>query len=172
MRTTMILLLLPFLLVGCLHNDEAKGLSVEERHLLDARHDHMRCELKLDRLRHLYKVTEEEDGGLMDSDLKAANEGGSPANDKPLTGGHDAPLTGGHDAPLTGGHDAPLTGGHDYVDALRAELVVQSDACWDTVSTLVNRYNTCVVDFVACKAGAAPDTCLVAYNSCLDTNRP
>ncbi len=172
MRTTIILLLLPLLLVGCWDNSDVKGLTVEERQLIDVRHDHLRCEVKLDRLRHLYKVTELEDGGLMDADLEAANAPGNPGNDKPLTGGHDAPLTGGHDAPLTGGHDAPLTGGHDYADALRAELIVQSSACWDTVSTLVNRYNTCIVDFVACKAGPSPDTCLVAYNSCLDTHRP
>ncbi len=171
MRITMTLVLLPLLLVGCMHNSEVKGLSVEERHLLDARHDHLRCEMKLDRLRHLYKITEEEDGGLMDKELEAANESGAPTNDKPLTGGHDAPLTGGHDKPLTGGHDAPLTGGHDYVDALRNELVIHASACWDTVSILVNRYNTCVVDFISCKGGASPETCLAAYDACLDVNR-
>lgn len=172
MRTIPMLLLLPAMLVGCLQSTEIKGLSVEERHLLDARHDHLRCELKLDRLRHLYDVTEEEPGGLLDNTLEAANETGDPSNDKPLTGGHDAPLTGGHDSPLTGGHDAPLTGGHDYVDALRAELVVQADACWDSVAVLVNTYNSCVVDFLVCKEGGSPDTCLAAYKACLTTNRP
>ena len=173
MRILMTLLLLTWLLSGCMHQSGVKGLSVEERHLLDARHDHLRCELKLDRLRHLYDVTDEEPGGLMDDTLEAANETGSPTNDKPLTGGHDAPLTGGHDKPLTGGHDAPLTGGHDYVDALRAELVVQSNACWNSVATLVNTYNQCVVDFLDCKATSAmPEDCMAEYDQCLIDNRP
>lgn len=172
MRITMTLLFLPLLLIGCMHDAEIKGLSVEEKHLLDARHDHLRCEVKLDRLRDLYKVTEEEPGGLMDKDLEATNATGDPTNDKPLTGGHDAPLTGGHDKPLTGGHDAPLTAGHDYVDALRGELVASAGVCWDTVSILVNRYNSCVVTFIACKEGGASTTCLTDYNSCLNTNRP
>ena len=174
MRMTMTLPLLPLLLVGCMHDSEIKGLSVEERHLLDARHDHLRCELKLDRLRHLYQVTEEEPGGLMDDDLEAANETDAPTNDKPLTGGHDAPLTGGHDKPLTGGHDAPLTGGHDYVDALRNDVVFYAGLCWDTVSDLVNTYNSCVVDFLNCKeTSAVPEDCLdTIYKPCLITNRP
>lgn len=172
MKKTMTLLLPLFLLVGCMHDAEIKGLSIEERHLLDARHDHLRCEVKLDRLRDLYKITEEEEGGLMDEELESANETGNPTNDKPLTGGHDAPLTGGHDKPLTGGHDAPLTGGHDYVDALRNELVIHAGACWDTVSVLVNRYNGCVVTYIACKGGASPTTCLTDYNACLTLNRP
>jgi len=167
------MILLPLLLVGCLHNGEIKGLTVEERHLLDARHDYLRCEIKLDRLRHLYKVTEEEPGGLMNADLEAANETGSPTNDKPLTGGHDAPLTGGHDRPLTGGHDAPLTGGHDYLDALRGATLESAQLCWDSVSELVNTYNGCVVAFLNCKATSAmPENCLGEYKTCLDTNRP
>ena len=173
MRTTMTLLLLTLLMTGCMHQSDVKGLSVEERHLLDARHDHLRCEVKLDRLRHLYHVTDEEPGGLMDDTLEAANDTDPPSNDKPLTGGHDAPLTGGHDRPLTGGHDAPLTGGHDYVDALRAELVVQASACWDSVAVLVNTYNHCVVDFLNCKAtSGTPEDCINDYDQCLIDSHP
>lgn len=173
MRGTIGLMTLPLLLAGCLHETEIKGLTVEERHLLDVRHEHLRCELKLDRLRDLYKVTEEEPSGLMDMSLKAANDTGTPTNDKPLTGGHDAPLTGGHDKPLTGGHDAPLTGGHDYLDALREATKESADLCWDSVSVLVNNYNICVVDFLNCKVTSAmPEDCLAEYNSCLTGKRP
>lgn len=173
MRTKITLLLTSLLLAGCMHSSEVKGLSVEERHLLDARYDHLRCELKLDRLRHLYKVTEEEPNGLMDDTLEAANETGDPTNDKPLTGGHDAPLTGGHDRPLTGGHDAPLTGGHDYVDALRGAVVASADLCWDAVAELVNTYNACVAEFLSCKeTSGTPENCLAEYKTCLDSKRP
>jgi len=167
------LIALPILVAGCFHSSEVKGLSVEERHLLDARHDHMRCELKLDRLRHLYQVTEEEEHGLMDSELTATNDPGNPASDKPLVGGHDAPLTGGHDKPLTGGNDAPLTGGHDYLDALRNETNVAAELCWDSVANLYNRYNDCVGEFLVCKATfATPEDCLSRYEVCLIDHRP
>ena len=167
------LIALPVLVTGCFHTNEVQGLSVEERHLLDARHDHMRCELKLDRLRHLYKVTEEEPHGLMDSSLVANNDPGAPASDKPLVGGHDAPLTGGHDKPLTGGHDAPLTGGHDYLDALRAATLEAADLCWDAVFDLYDTYNSCVETFLACQGTSGfPNSCLADYDACLGGNRP
>jgi len=150
----------------------SKGLTVSERQLLDVRHDHLRCEVKLDRLRHLYQVTPEEGGGLMDDELEAGNEMGDPTFDAPLTGGHDAPLTGGHDAPLTGGHDAPLTGGHDYADALRGAILESANDCWDTVFELVDRYNQCVVDFLQCRDDGDLDCLDPRYNDCLISNRP
>jgi hypothetical protein len=166
-------LLLPLLLVGCMHNSEVKGLSVEERHLLDARYDHLRCEIKLDRLRDLYDVTEEEPHGLMDNTLEANNETGTPGSDKPLVGGHDSPLIGGHDRPLTGGHDSPLTGGHDYLDALRGATKASADLCWDAVAVLYNTYNSCVVDFLNCKENSAtPENCLAIYKACVTSKHP
>lgn len=172
MKRMLGLITLPILMTGCLHSNEIQGLSVEERHLLDARHDHMRCELKLDRLRHLYRITDEEEHGLMDKNLVANNDPGNPASDKPLVGGHDAPLTGGHDKPLTGGHDAPLTGGHDYLDALRHATVVAAELCWDGVADLYNLYNVCVVNFLTCQENSGfPNACLADYDDCLDENR-
>lgn len=162
------LIALPVLVTGCFHSNEVKGLSVEERHLLDARHDHMRCELKLDRLRHLYKVSDDEEHGLMDRTLEATNDPDNPASDKPLAGGHDAPLTGGHDKPLTGGNDAPLTGGHDYLDALRGATVNAAELCWDSVADLYNLYNVCVVAFLQCQDNFTyPNACLTEYNNCV-----
>ena len=147
------------------------GLTVAERQLLDVRHDHLRCEVKLDQLRALYQVTRWEDGGLMDDTLAAGNEMGDPSNDAPLIGGHDAPLIGGHDAPLIGGHDAPLTGGHDYADALRGATKVAADACWDSVFNLVDHYNPCVEAFLVCR-NAMLANCLPTYDACLDGKHP
>ncbi len=150
----------------------SKALTVEERQLIDVRHDHLRCEVKLDRLRDLYQVTREEPSGLM-HELEAGNVMGDPALDAPLTGGHDAPLTGGHDSPLTGGHDAPLTGGHDYANALREAVYVKGQACWDAVSVLVNLYNECVVAYVACKeANPLDTTCITTYDTCVTGKHP
>ena len=181
MKTGLRLSILPaaLLLAGCGWFNNT-GLTVGERQLLDVRHDHLRCEVKLDRLRHLYELTPEERGGVMDNGLNAGNEMGDPSldspltggHDAPLTGGHDAPLTGGHDAPLTGGHDAPLTGGHDYADALRGATKVAADACWDTVAVLVNRYNVCVVEFLECRDNEEGDCYDPKYKECLEDNRP
>jgi len=163
--------LLSMLLLGaCSINN--KGLNVGERQLLDVRHDHLRCEVKLDRLRDLYQIPlEEEPGGLMDGSLVAGGDTTDGSFDAPLTGGHDAPLTGGHDAPLTGGHDAPLTGGHDHVGDMRQATLESADACWDSVALLVNRYNECVVTFLQCRADNDPD-CLIKYEACLLSKRP
>lgn len=161
--------MLPLALIGCKHNGDVKDLTIMEKQLLDARHDHLRCEVKLDRLRDLYKVPLDADpGGLLDSDIDPENPKEAPTKDAPLTGGHDAPLTGDHDAPLTGGHDAPLTGDHDYADALREATIVSAQACWDDVNALYLRFNVCVVEYKACVDGGATD-CLTKYETCLST---
>ena len=62
-------------------------MDVSERQLLDARYDHLRCEVYVDRLRDLYNVTDEEPGGLMDEDLVGEGETtntGVPSFDGPV----------------------------------------------------------------------------------------
>ena len=179
MNRTIFLLALPMLIGGCMHNSDVKGLTIAEKQLLDARHEHLRCEVKLDRLRDMYRVPlDEQPGGLLDDNLMAerptdSGVGDAPiviGHDAPLTIGHDGPLTGGHDAPLTIGHDDPLTGSHDQEtnDELRAMTVAAATACWNAVSELVNRYNGCVVAYEACDGSA----CMTDYDACLESKRP
>lgn len=182
MNRKICLLALPMLLGGCMHNSDVKGLTILEKQLLDARHEHLRCEVKLDRLRDMYKVPlDEASGGLLGDHLiperpTASGSGDEPiviGHDAPLTIGHDAPLTGGHDAPLTIGHDDPLTGSHDQStnDDLRELTVAAAAACWNDVSQLVNRYNACVVTYKTCKDNSGT-TCFADYEDCLNDNRP
>jgi len=169
MKKVSCLIILSLALGGCLHDSDVKKLTITERQLLDARHDHLRCEVKLDRLRDLYKVPlNMNPGGLLDSAVHPENPKEAPTLDAPLSGGHDAPLTGDHDAPLTGGHDAPLTGDHDYADALREATLVSASACWDNVNNLYLKFNVCVVEYKACVDGGATD-CLAQYETCLTT---
>ena len=122
------------------------GLSEAARFLLDARYDHLRCEVKLDRLRDLYEVTPTEPGGLLDENIDAGPDSTgdimSGSADDPLTGGHDGPLTGGHDGPLTGGHDDPLTGSHDRMQDNITAVVAAGEACWEASDALVEKYNS------------------------------
>lgn len=169
MKKVACLMIFSLALGGCLHNGDVKGLTDTQKQLLDARHDHLRCEVKLDRLRDLYNVSlDRNPGGLLDGAVDPENPKQAPTLDAPLTGGHDAPLTGDHDAPLTGGHDAPLTGDHDYADALREATLVSAQACWDNVDTLYQKFNVCVVEYKACVDGGATD-CLTKYETCLTT---
>lgn len=168
----MMLFVLAGTLAGC--GDDDKALSVQERMLLDVRHDYLRCEIYIDRLRDLYDVTDTEQDGLMGDELDPGpdDDGGALAGggDDPLTGGHDGPLTGGHDDPLTGGHDDPLTGGHDQMPADLEKLKESRDACWDATQRLVDKYNSCIVDFVACRNGGGDD-CYTEYQACLVERR-
>jgi hypothetical protein len=181
MKRTICLLALPILLGGCMHNSDVKGLTIAEKQLLDARHEHLRCEVKLDRLRQMYQVPlYEKEGGLLGDHLvpvRPTNPGSGDepiviGHDAPLTIGHDAPLTGGHDAPLTIGHDDPLTGSHDQStnDELRAMTVAAAKVCWNDVSQLVNRYNECVVDYETCVETNGTD-CEATYESCITAKR-
>jgi len=170
-KNGVLLVVATFLLSGCCN--QCLTMSVTERQLIDARHDHLRCEVYLDRLRDLYNVTDEEPDGLMDENLDAegiATYTGVGSFDGPLTGRHDGPLTGRHDGPLTRSHDDPLTGRHDDIDELREAVMVSATQCWEAVDRLVGKYNSCVVDFVTCRNGVST-TCHAEYVDCLDTIR-
>lgn len=172
MKKNLILTLVPLLAIsGCCN--QCLTMSVSERQLIDARYDHLRCEVYLDRLRDLYNVTDEEPGGLMDDELNAdgmETNTGVPSFDGPLTGRHDGPLTGRHDGPLTRSHDDPLTGRHDDIDDLREAVMVSATQCWATTEELVDKYNACVVDFVECRDNGDSD-CHPEYLICLDDKR-
>ena len=171
-KNVLVVLVAALMTGGCC--SQCVTLDVSERQLLDVRHDHLRCEVYLDRLRDLYNVLDEEPGGIMDEELDAIAETtttGIPAFDGPLTGRHDGPLTGRHDGPLTRGHDDPLTGRHDDIDDMREATMWSAQQCWDTVDELVERYNECVAEFVTCRDNGDPD-CHPNYLTCLENNRP
>lgn len=173
MKKKIFLLLGPFVFIGGCCN-QCLVMDVSERQLIDARFDHLRCEVYLDRLRDLYRVTDEEPGGLMDDSLDPLGEDpetGVPSFDDPLTGKHDGPLIGKHDGPLTRGHDDPLTGKHDDIDDLREAVIGSANQCWAVTEDLIDRYNKCVVDFVQCRDDGDPN-CDTEYSQCLDDNRP
>jgi hypothetical protein len=148
-------------------------MTVTERQLIDARHDHLRCEVYLDRLRDLYNVPDEEKDGLMDEDVDPQGieeTVGLGAFDGPLTGKHDGPLTGKHDGPLTRGHDDPLTGKHDDIDELREATMVSATKCWDATERLVEKYNECLDTYVDCRDADVLTTCYEPdYLACLDS---
>ena len=164
-----VLLLAAIAVLGSSCNGDDNPLSVDERWLIDARYDHLRCEVYLDRLRDLYELSDTEKDGLMGDELVPGPDT-SPGGyfDGPLVVGHDGPLTGGHDGPLTGGHDGPLTGGHDQILANLQGVKDAKVDCWAAVNRLVTKYNCCIDDFVDCKDnGSAVADCYAKYQTCL-----
>ena len=175
---TLIALSIVVVVGGC-QATSGKLLTVEERQLIDARHDLLRCQVYIDRLRDLYNVTDTEPDGLMDDKLDVGTSPGDQqpppiigGADGPLVGNHDGPLTGNHDAPLVGGHDDPLTGNHDAadIDDLREAVMLSAAACWDASDRLVSKYNSCIADFVECRNDGG-STCYADYLACLEDKR-